>query len=192
MVVNENPNTNYAKTDSERTPDLSKCFAALKDDEILMPRGVLNAKIWEDSQYAARECAKKVEGSDYRIVEQNGKPIAVMLVDGAIPKVRPFILTPAVAPAACLWLTPVFLCCCCYRHYCCWLLLLLLLPLAPPLAPPPVPPLTAWFAARPLTTCLPLTVAHNSQVHRTAMWLSYLNYKLGAMEPVAESPFATV
>ena len=27
MVVNENPNANYAKEDAERTPDLRKCFA---------------------------------------------------------------------------------------------------------------------------------------------------------------------
>ena len=33
LVVNENPNSNYVKEDAERTPDLRKCFAALKADE---------------------------------------------------------------------------------------------------------------------------------------------------------------
>lgn len=30
LVVNENPNANYVKEDAERTPDMRKCFAALK------------------------------------------------------------------------------------------------------------------------------------------------------------------
>jgi len=115
LVVNENPNSNYVKEDAERTPDLRKCFGALKDDEIVMPRGVTTVKIWEDAQKCVREAAAKAEGRDYRIVVEEGRKVAVMLVDGVIPKVR-----------------------------------------------------------------------------RSAMWLSFLNYKIGGHEPIAESPFATV
>jgi len=115
LVVNENPNANYAKEDAERTPDLRKCFAALKRGEILMPRGVLNESIWSEAKRAVAESEQRVEGRDYRVVEQGGKRMAIILVNGVIPK-----------------------------------------------------------------------------VHRTELWLSYINYKLGAVEPIAESPFATV
>ena len=87
LVVNENPNAHYAKEDAERTPDLRKCFAALRDEEILMPRGVRTLKIWEDAKKAVAEANRRVEGVDYRVVEVDGKKRAVILVNGAIPKV---------------------------------------------------------------------------------------------------------
>ncbi|KAL3928164.1 MAG: hypothetical protein SGPRY_002509 [Prymnesium sp.] len=80
-----------------------------------MPRGVGSCKMWEQAQAAAKESRGKVEGEDYRLVEMEGKRVAVMLVEGTIPK-----------------------------------------------------------------------------VHRSAMWISYLNYELGHLDAVAESPFATV
>jgi len=99
LVVNENPNTNYVKEDVERTPDLRKCFAACKKGEFMLPRGVRSQKMWDEAQKVAKEADKKVEGRDYRVIEENGKKVAVILVDGKIPKVR----------QTALWLT--------YRNY---------------------------------------------------------------------------
>jgi len=88
LVVNENPNANYVKEDAERTPDLRKCFAALRKNEITMPRGVRTTKIWEEAQRAVKDAKGRVEGKHYRVVEEDGKRVAVILVDGVIPKVR--------------------------------------------------------------------------------------------------------
>ena len=88
LVVNENPNSNYVKEDAERTPDLRKCFAALRRNEIVMPRGVKSAKMWEEAQREVKEAKARVEGVDYRLVEEDGKKVAIILVDGVIPKVR--------------------------------------------------------------------------------------------------------
>jgi len=89
LVVNENPNSNYVKEDAERTPDLRKCFAALKADEYArLPRGVHDVKLWEQVQAAFKEAKAKRRGEDYRVVEEQGKKVAVILVDGVIPKVR--------------------------------------------------------------------------------------------------------
>ena len=88
LVVNENPNSNYVKEDAERTPDLRKCFAALKADEYArLPRGVHDVKLWEQVQAAFKEAKAKRRGEDYRVVEEQGKKVAVILVDGVIPKV---------------------------------------------------------------------------------------------------------
>ena len=88
LVVNENPNSNYVKEDAERTPDLRKCFAALKADEYArLPRGVHDVTLWEQVQAAFKEAKAKRRGEDYRVVEEQGKKVAVILVDGVIPKV---------------------------------------------------------------------------------------------------------
>ncbi len=115
LIVNENPNSHYVKEDAERTPELRKCFAALRDGDVVMPRGVKTVKLWEDAQKAAKEAERLVNGKDYRIVEQGGVRQAVILVDGVIPKVP-----------------------------------------------------------------------------RTALWQTYLNYKISRMDPMSESPWATV
>ena len=87
LVVNENPNAHYVKQDAERTPDLRKCFAALRRDERLgFLRGV-ELRSWEQAKEAVREAASKVEGKDYRLVVEDGKQSAVILVNGVIPKV---------------------------------------------------------------------------------------------------------
>ncbi len=141
LIVNENPNSHYVKEDAERTPEIRKCFAALRDGDVVMPRGVKTVKVWnhaqkassstpnprpppapspwpqvwEDAQKAAKEAERLVNGKDYRIVEQGGVRQAVILVDGVIPKVP-----------------------------------------------------------------------------RTALWQTYLNYKISKMDPMSESPWATV
>ena len=88
LVVNENPNSNYVKEDADFTPDLRKCFQSLRRDEPVMPRGVKKAEIWQFAMRAKKEALQKKEGKDYRIVEENGKRVAVILVNGVIPKVR--------------------------------------------------------------------------------------------------------
>ena len=65
----------------------------------MLPRGVRSQKMWDEAQKVAKEADKKVEGRDYRVIEENGKKVAVILVDGKIPKVR----------QTALWLT--------YRNY---------------------------------------------------------------------------
>ena len=88
LVVNENPNSNYVKEDAERTPQFQACFEVLKRGEFLMPRKVHNPRIWEQAQAAVREAERKVEGDDYRVINEEGKKVAVILVDKKIPKVR--------------------------------------------------------------------------------------------------------
>ena len=88
LVVNENPNANYVKEDAERTPQFQACFEVLKRGEYLMPKKVHNPKIWDEAQKAVREAERKVEGDDYRVINEDGKRVAVILVDKKIPKVR--------------------------------------------------------------------------------------------------------
>ena len=88
LVVNENPNANYVKEDAERTPDLRKCFAALKRDEKLSFLRGVEVRIWEQAKEAVREANSRVEGRDYRLVVEGGRQLAVILVNGVIPQVR--------------------------------------------------------------------------------------------------------
>ena len=47
-----------------------------------------DVKLWEQVQAAFKEAKAKKRGEDYRVVEEDGKKVAVILVDGVIPKVR--------------------------------------------------------------------------------------------------------
>ena len=173
LVVNENPNSNYVKEDAERTPDLRKCFAALKADEYArLPRGVHDVKLWEQVQAAFKEAKAKRRGEDYRVVEEQGKKVAVILVDGVIPKVSACMYGMCMVYARrhprATYMTR------CMRTLC---------------------PHSTCCAA----LCLRRMRAHDAracpppQVRRAAMWLSCLNYQLSDDNlPIAESPFATV
>ena len=100
LVVNENPNSNYVKEDSERTPDLRLCFEALRRDDLVMPRGVKTAKTWEEAQKAVKEARAKVEGKDYRVVVEDAKKVRALPIHfpwHALPTLRgiPFTISLA-------------------------------------------------------------------------------------------------
>ena len=151
-------------------------------------------------QAAFKEAKAKKRGEDYRVVEEDGKKVAVILVDGVIPKVR-----------ACMHRTGMVAC----MHG--------VVPtggVKPDGASPwgeggeamrrevvqhalpalrlrrrtlPAPHACAWCACVP--PLLPPTQPPpaSPQGRRAALWLSCLNYQLSDDNlPIAESPFATV
>jgi len=119
LVVNERPNNTYVKADVERTPDLTRCYQALREGVtsrmhpdplpshpnlasaqslVTKPIGV-DELVWQTAQHWVKHCENElVEGTHYRVIadEETGKDKVIMLDEfGEKPKV------PLSAP----WLT---------------------------------------------------------------------------------------
>ena len=43
-----------------------------------MPRGVRTTRMWEEAQRAVKEARGRVEGRDYRVVQEGGKKVAII------------------------------------------------------------------------------------------------------------------
>ena len=94
LVVNERPNAHYVKTDVEQTPDLQKCYKALKDGWSLEveqnpPEGVAQ-DFWIRACSTVRFCEDQLkEGQHYRIIKNEAGEDEVIMLDanGNVPKV---------------------------------------------------------------------------------------------------------
>jgi len=95
LVVNERPNNHYVKMDSERTPDLRRCFEELSNVppesifNVRMPDGV-DENVWQFALAVVDHVAKKVvKDKHYRVmIDDNGDKVARMLdSEGKLPKV---------------------------------------------------------------------------------------------------------
>jgi len=94
LVVNERPNNHYVKTDVEQTPDIQKCYTALKDGwsievEQNPPEGIENS-FWIRACSIVRYCEDSIkEGTHYRIIKSDEGEDEVIMLDanGNVPKV---------------------------------------------------------------------------------------------------------
>jgi len=96
LVVNERPNNHYVKKDSERTPDLRRCYeelATIPYEELgtaKMPESVMDPAIWEFALKVVEHVKKNVvKEKHYRVlIDDDGNKVARMLDDdGKLPKV---------------------------------------------------------------------------------------------------------
>ena len=69
LIVNERPNSHYVKVDTERTPDLIKCLAALRLGE-QKPDGVAE-DIWRRAARDMGVADNRQEGVHWRLVKDD-------------------------------------------------------------------------------------------------------------------------
>ena len=86
LIVNERPNAYYAKPDAEYTPELGAAYDALKAAGG-KPSGVSDF-IWGEARdavaYAKERTTREIH---WRVISEDGKQRAIMLVNGQVPKV---------------------------------------------------------------------------------------------------------
>ena len=88
LIVNERPNSHYAKADAEFTPELCACYSALKEGAARPPN--VSEEAWARASQDVAYCQEhKQRDVHWRvIVDDRGRRKAIMLdAEGRVPKV---------------------------------------------------------------------------------------------------------
>lgn len=89
LIINERPNSHYVKKDVELTPDLCRCFDAIKNGCESPPEGV-REQTWQEALGVKQYCETMVKRDrHYRVVEDEPGVRQVIMLDekGHRPKV---------------------------------------------------------------------------------------------------------